>query len=1530
MSKFTLQNLLNRVDKRDDNEDSLSTRFWSGNLGKGSQNASQNLVNIQDFLNDPDKKFKFGRDKEYNPEQSTVRNLSKIPFNAVKNAGEAIATTLVKAPADLGKMGTMAVRGDIGDFRPGSKPVQFGMNLGEYTERDSNGDLIKKPFADMGYKGKGKWNVPLTDVMMPELGFTESNAFETGTLGLEAFEGPLAAGGMNNVKGMLYRLGFGGFIGGWVESLSGGDFEQGALNTMVGMSPTLAQSQGLLDATNPLVDGWNGPARLPVKSAVNVLQGMAYDKVSETETTGLSIMIDALYPVAEDLGSKAFGSFEEALKGVKGRILQSLGKSLRKSDGTYTTMAKWVAGTRPYRKGSMGAFMGFEMTQNEEGMWEVHYDAKKGTIGLMLFAGGTKALDVIDAKYLEGLDNLDGRDLDNPDGFKSSLPEDYKFSQEEDNRMTKEIGEYWDNKEKVDEDGFNIADIWKKKLEQLKSSQTPADAKKVREELAELNRLKNIEKNNAISRSKINKINVEADDLKRQVDIAYAKGDVEKGRALYKKMIGLKNQANFVAQKTRMEDTGKLGKIETDKVDVSKVSDEAIKEETKTTASILRNTIEESNSTVSTITKRTIGINGDREFEKVNLPTIIDANKAQEKYGIENVIDMVEGNMDVPDDMVRFIDASKEIYKDIIEAEHEVGLGKEVGVNEYYIPHIDDTQVKASWLGRRFLNTNYDTRSTSLMDIFNPLESRTSDNWKGDANISDRFRERFARAQQNIIKESKKLDVSDGKGYIEQIQEGTSAEGRIPFNGKIGIFQNVFKKDSLPQQVLTSLGENSIEGWRDLGPDVFNMIQDLKLSMLSDGTYKSNLVDVYKASPDDPLPFILKVLEDVGVQKGTKEYSDFYGELAGKFSSIKTPESKEKFAWAMATEVGNDRIGKNVLMVENWVKATDIKDPQTKSFVDRELINIFTNGSRESSELSRAVDDARRLVQIASIGGKATTIAVQPLETLRVLSRYGPETGLKSMYEVLSGNKSDYEFLKDYTSYKNYITADGTKIEKNRFEKGLEKLEKIGYYGVAKTEDIKNSIFIKAAEMDGVKNGLEGDELGRYVMDEFEKYALNFSNTSVPELLKNPYMKFFSMYSTYPTKKLGLMLRSLEGAVEKGFSVKNKDAQFLAGMIFTAWVEQKFVGWMFGREKQDAFSKYGYFNTLIGSPPQAYNPLIDTAKSAMNFNNVRKESNKGEYQYEYAKQDLKKNLNRSIVPFGNQAFNVTVPAIKDQIRGYAETPTGNVKYQAPSKPMDIVKSMVFSRYANEEAKNYFNGIENGIKMSLTEKESDAYKQALVDGGDPRTMYDTFIKQNISVTAKNKLKKEVEKTGESAIASESVFYWDDEKESVQEVKLNVDLVMPELSGNGELDEEILVDYNSKLTSRKNDIMKLYYNGFISQKEAVSKIIELDALKKWVKDLKSKASGKTSAYKGSKSKVKAPTMAKIGSSKVSVTNVPKMSTSVPKMPKLAPLSESVINSVDDMKSFVNSSLKDMDNEIANAYKLEPLKGMQFNGY
>ncbi len=72
----------------------------------------------------------------------------------------------------------------------------------------------------------------------------------------------------------------------------------------------------------------------------------------------------------------------------------------------------------------------------------------------------------------------------------------------------------------------------------------------------------------------------------------------------------------------------------------------------------------------------------------------------------------------------------------------------------------------------------------------------------------------------------------------------------------------------------------------------------------------------------------------------------------------------------------------------------------------------------------------------------------------------------------------------------------------------------------------------------------------------------------------------------------------------------------------------------------------------------------------------------------------------------------------------------------------------------------------------------------------------------------------------------VFYTRESDDSIQKIDLSWEPQAPKLTGNAELDKKLMSKYKGEVTSKKNDIVKLYELGFISANEAEELLAEID--------------------------------------------------------------------------------------------------------
>jgi len=345
-------------------------------------------ADIQETIQSPTKRIKLGQDFQYNSSDNNLLKAGKVGGNLVKGFGESIINEPLKQGSDLVGLYKKA-RGDKKVFTPSSGLFSLSDQLAQYSQG-------LNPLTGIGTKGQGKWNVPFTDVNIPDFGVSEAPI--TGTLkgASKALEPIFATYGATKglVQSAMY-LGFSGLVGGAGESLSGGDFKEGAMRTVTEQAGKAPVAGGFLKATNPLtVLPQATYLNLPARSSLNVLQGVAYDESVGLETTPESIAIDALLPVAGDgvsaIARQVFKSSKEAVNAGRMQIKKMLGKPLQNAKGRFVSAEKFIEGTRPYikRNVAVGLFAGIEPYQDEQGNWKVRYNPENAAMVM----GGIQAV----------------------------------------------------------------------------------------------------------------------------------------------------------------------------------------------------------------------------------------------------------------------------------------------------------------------------------------------------------------------------------------------------------------------------------------------------------------------------------------------------------------------------------------------------------------------------------------------------------------------------------------------------------------------------------------------------------------------------------------------------------------------------------------------------------------------------------------------------------------------------------------------------------------------------------------------------------------------------------------------------------------------------------------------------------------------------------------------------------------------------------------------------------------------------------
>jgi len=284
-------------------KEDIENQFWTGKGG-------DTLVKAQEWMESPTSRVPFFAPTKYKESDSDLMKLGKTAAEYGRGTVQSVLTEPLKIATDFGRSIPSGF-GTKQSFKPASYSMRLGQNLEEYRGE-------KKPLGGASFKPTtGKWDIPLTNKKLPDFGLLETPAAKTAGLALGAFEPVFAAKGATMPKATAARFGLSGILGGGSEAAFGDrGFKEGALETIYKQAPDAATATGFLNSTNLVADKLPGSylAKLPLRSAAEVLQGLGYDKITGAETDTVSVLIDALSPVIGDISQETFKKAVDAAK----------------------------------------------------------------------------------------------------------------------------------------------------------------------------------------------------------------------------------------------------------------------------------------------------------------------------------------------------------------------------------------------------------------------------------------------------------------------------------------------------------------------------------------------------------------------------------------------------------------------------------------------------------------------------------------------------------------------------------------------------------------------------------------------------------------------------------------------------------------------------------------------------------------------------------------------------------------------------------------------------------------------------------------------------------------------------------------------------------------------------------------------------------------------------------------------------------------------------------------------------------------
>lgn len=388
------------------------------------------------------------------------------------------------------------------------------------------------------------------------------------------------------------------------------------------------------------------------------------------------------------------------------------------------------------------------------------------------------------------------------------------------------------------------------------------------------------------------------------------------------------------------------------------------------------------------------------------------------------------------------------------------------------------------------------------------------------------------------------------------------------------------------------------------------------------------------------------------------------------------------------------------------VKNADIKDGNLISLVD-EIGNTYITKDLVRDNIGvKVLKEIRRMTGRATIGFNISSVLNNFTEIKRVASSVSTKSMKNAIQKYSIGERRSAVYGLD--------SLRGTAVEKDSFlraGKAIEKADNALYYMFKKSEEFKDEITLLALEENGIKKGLQGDDLKRYVRQKFSNIAIKYGKGQDIGIYKNELSKTLLQFGQYAIKDAVLFSDKLGGAVkgDKGdlkYVIKYATLSGLQMAVFQSVLGKIGLGGQTGTPIDLAR------NLVSGNV--GVSPVVNLLMNLGEYGMMNDED-KDKYKGKYLKNQVLRSLASTTIPASNQLLYKTIPYIQAQQRGYTETVSGNVQSPVTDDKLQMAKGLIFgagydpevqktngNTLGKVESENYRNILEQDSRQSANE------------------------------------------------------------------------------------------------------------------------------------------------------------------------------------------------------------------------------------
>ena len=652
----------------------------------------------------------------------------------------------------------------------------------------------------------------------------------------------------------------------------------------------------------------------------------------------------------------------------------------------------------------------------------------------------------------------------------------------------------------------------------------------------------------------------------------------------------------------------------------------------------------------------------------------------------KDFVDMVEGKVPVDSRVQPLID----LHRKITDAGRRLTNDPEVGYLPEYFPHADtkSTKVMKTLFGDTLVNQlNLDegflkTREGTLVNYSKNYSEVMGD--YAEQVMSRRYGVRaksLSKIEQEILKHVETSKPNEIFNYTDKLGEVPVVE-RPKVNFRTDTIPIIGKSPRTINNIMDNIGGELF--------DDFGMVRDGKDLHLPRSNKLSEFIE--KKDTEGVIEYLAKVMRVNEIEKK--------GFVESSVNAI--------------NELGIERYSRGVLKYASFERPMEkfMKSVSKYDFVDsntKEAINTFIDSSLKKEKAVKSIAD--KMLDLASstfaraqIFGNIKVGLVQPTEITRIPATMGWEALARGVWKGLT--KKDEGFLYGFGDKTPNLEYIGDKVAlKGKIGSVLKGVDKVGYSFIKWGENWKNKVFTGAAESQGMKLGLQGEDLIKYVRDNVYRYAYVADKFSTPLFMKdNSLARLAFQYGQYS-------LKSTYGIVDE-FAAKRYGPAFglIGSQVFNMGLIMAVTGipLKFALESLIPLGTGPFFTFALDL-------LTSTVGLITSETDKEKDKNLGK---------LGKKTLTNLVPAGAQ-INKTASMIDIMKKGFAEAPSGAIKYLAPDNLVENAQGLIFGQSSTQSSRDFFDKDKGKI---LGESQTKMVQNLLESGNEEgaKTLYQSIM------------------------------------------------------------------------------------------------------------------------------------------------------------------------------------------------------------